>query len=250
LVKVLKIGGSILTDKTKAACAKQDEIERVAMEIAKSPRDLIFIHGAGSFGHMPARKYGLPEVFNPEGLLETHSCVVKLNGLVVDALARAGANPMPVHPFSGTILRDGRIEGLPVELLAEMVERGLLPVLHGDVAMDLSRGAGIVSGDQLISYIARALKAEVVASGTVEDGVMVKGRTIKEITRGDLPAMGRDLSGSLCVDATGGMRGKVLELFDLADGGIDSQIFNASKAGMIPRALKGEHLGTLVRRSR
>jgi isopentenyl phosphate kinase len=250
VVKVLKIGGSILTDKTRAACARNDEIDRVAAEIAKSWKDLIFIHGAGSFGHVPARKYGLPEVFDPAGLLETHSCVVKLNGLVVDALAKAGAYPMPVHPFSCTLLRDGRIERLPVAPIAEMVRRGLLPVLHGDVAMDTSRGAGIVSGDQLLSYIAKALKAEVVASGTIEDGVMAKGRTLKEITRDDLPAIGSDLGGSSGVDATGGMKGKVLELLDLADDGIDSQIFNASKDGMIIRALSGEPLGTGVRRSR
>ena len=56
--------------------------------------------------------------------------------------------------------------------------------------------------------------------------------------------------GSSGVDVTGGMRGKLLELLDLADSGIDSIIFNAGKKGQINKALRGEPIGTTVRRSR
>lgn len=198
---------------------------------------------------MPAKKYGLPEKFDPEGMRVTHSCVARLNSLVVDALARAGADPMPVHPFSCTILKDGRIERIQMEPMAEMVRRGLLPVLHGDVAIDSARGAGIVSGDQLVSYLAKALKAEIVAVGTNVDGVIFKGRPLESITRGDLPGLGDALGAGSGVDVTGGMRGKLLELLDLADMGTDSLIFNASKEGNISRALNGEHVGTRVWRS-
>ncbi len=249
MVRILKIGGSILTDKNRSASARQDVIERVAAEIAESPEDLVFVHGAGSFGHIPAKKYGLPERFDPEGLKVTHSCVVKLNDLIVDALAKAGVDPMPVNPFSCTLLRDGRIESLSAEPIAEMVRRGLLPVLHGDVAMDTSRGAGIVSGDQLVSYLAKVLKAEVVAVGTNVDGVLFEGKPLKEITRDAIPKLGSALGGSSSVDVTGGMKGKLLELLDLADMGTNSRIFNASKEGNITRALKGEGVGTMVRRS-
>ena len=247
MVKVLKIGGSILTDKARTACARMDEIERVAEEIAESPEDLLFIHGAGSFGHAPAMKYGLPEKFDPEGLRITHSCVAKLNSLVVDALAKAGSNPMPVHPFSSMTLQEGRIKHFSVEPIAEMVKRGLLPVLHGDVAIDLSKGAGIVSGDQLVSYLAKALKAEVIAAGTDKDGVIFRGAPLKEITRERMADLGSAIGASSAVDVTGGMRGKILELLDLADAGSNSIIFNASKEGLITRALKGEIVGTMVR---
>jgi isopentenyl phosphate kinase len=47
---------------------------------------------------------------------------------------------------------------------------------------------------------------------------------------------------------TGGMREKVLKLLELADAGINSLIFNASKPGHISRVLKGEVLGTKVER--
>ncbi len=247
MTRVLKIGGSILTDKRRDAAARPEEIRRVADEIASSPKDLVLVHGAGSFGHIPARRYGLPESFSPEGLLQTHKSVARLNDLVVEALSRAGASPMPVHPLSCTLLKDGRIEALAVKPLREMVRDGLLPVLHGDVAMDASRKAGIVSGDQLVPYIARALGADVVAVGTDVDGVLVSGSPIAEMTRADLASLEGALGGSTGVDVTGGMKGKLLELLDLADDGIGSVIFNASREGNISRALMGEHLGTRVR---
>jgi isopentenyl phosphate kinase len=247
VVKVLKIGGSILTDKNRSAAARPEEIRRVAEEIAASPSDLIFVHGAGSFGHVPARKYGLPQGFSPEGLRVTHQSVVRLNDMVVEALSLAGADPMPVHPFSCTLLRDGRIESLAVEPLKEMISDGLLPVLHGDVAMDTTRKSGIVSGDQLVPYLARALRAEVVAVGSNVDGVIFQERPLSNITRDDLTMLGSALGESAGVDVTGGMRGKILELLDLADMGTSSVIFNAAIAGNISRALRGEAIGTAVR---
>lgn len=247
MTRILKIGGSILTDKNHDAAARPAEIRRVAEEVASAPEDLVFVHGAGSFGHVPARRYGLPERFSPEGLRETHRSVVRLNDLVVGALSKAGASPMPVHPFSCTLLRDGRVEIFEAEPVREMVRNGLLPVLHGDVAMDVSRKAGIVSGDQLVPCLARALEAEVVAVGTDVEGVLLSGRPQAEVTRKDLPLLAEALGGSAGVDVTGGMRGKLLELLDLADDGIDSLIFNASKEGNIVRALRGESFGTRVR---
>ncbi len=248
MVKVLKIGGSILTDKNRFTAARPEEIRRVAEEIAASPSDLILVHGAGSFGHAPAKKYGLPQIFSPEGLRITHQSVVRLNDMMVEALSQAGAEPMPVHPFSCTLLKGGRIESLIVEPLREMIKDGLLPVLHGDVAMDISKKAGIVSGDQLVPYLARALGAKIVAIGSNVDGVIFQGKPLEMITRNDLSTIDGSLGGSSGVDVTGGMRGKLLELLELADEGIDSVIFNAAVPGRIARALKGESIGTAVRR--
>ncbi len=248
MVKVLKIGGSILTDKNRRLFARSEEINRVAEEVAPYAENLILVHGAGSFGHVQAEEYELREKFNPEGLRVTHSSVVELNRLVVEALARSGANPMPIHPFSCVTLRDGRIESFSLEPIVLMIEEGLLPVLHGDVAMDITRRAGIVSGDDLVPYLARSLDAEMVAEGTDKDGVLVEGKPLERISRDDWPAVEKFLVGSSTTDVTGGMREKVLKLLKLADAGINSLIFNASKHGYISRVLKGDVLGTKVER--
>jgi isopentenyl phosphate kinase len=249
VTKVLKIGGSILTDKSQQQCARKEEIERVAEEIAAAASDLVLVHGAGSFGHVPARMYGLPDRFSPNGLRVTHQSVVELNHLVVEALVKAGVDAMPVHPFSGVLLREGRIEEMPVPLIREMVKDGLLPVLHGDVAMDGTRKAGIVSGDQLVPYLARALHAQVIAVGTNVDGVLFQGKALTEISKGDLPRINSHLGKSSGIDVTGGMRGKLLELLELAEDGTSSVIFNAGIKGNITRALQGDKLGTRVVRS-
>lgn len=248
MVRILKIGGSVITDKTRPSASRPDMIEQIAMElVACSMSGLILVHGAGSFGHIQAAQYGLPERFSAEGLLKTHQSVVLLNSMIVDALFAAGASPVPVHPFSSTVLRDGRIEEMALSPIAEMSSRGLLPVLHGDVAIDLSRGSGIVSGDQIVSYLAERLRANRVVLGTDVDGIICEGRTLKEISRQDLGAF--DIGCGPGVDITGGMRGKLWELLDLADRGITSEIFNAVRPGNIKRVLLGEHLGTIVRGS-
>jgi isopentenyl phosphate kinase len=249
MVKILKIGGSILTDKNRPACARPKEIERIAKEVSAYASNLIIIHGAGSFGHIPAKSFGMPNKFSPEGLRTTHASVARLNQMVVDALAIAGVDSMPVHPFSCVLLNKGRIESFFKEPISEMVRRCLVPVIHGDVAMDVACGLGIVSGDQLVSYLARVLKAEVVAVGTNVDGVIFGGRSLLSVKRDDLPRIMEALGGSSGVDVTGGMKGKLLELLNLADAGIDSVIFNAKKEGQTEKALKGEAVGTKVGRS-
>ena len=130
--------------------------------------------------------------------------------------------------------------------ILEMVRRGLVPVLHGDVAMDLVRGAAIVSGDQLVSHLARLVKPTIVALGTAADGVISDGEVLPQLRRAGVSGIWSELGPSAGVDVTGGMRGKVEELLDLADEGVSSVIFNASKPGMIERVLRGERVGTLV----
>lgn len=246
MTRVLKIGGSILTDKSRELEPRPDEIQRVAQEIASHPDDVVLVHGAGSFGHIPAKKYGLPQEFNREGLRVTHRSVAQLCEMVVEALSREGVESLPVHPLSCLCLKGGRIDSFFMEPVIEMLKDGIMPVLHGDVAMDSTGKAAIVSGDQLVSYIARSLQAEVVAIGSNVDGVLFSGRPLARITRADLAQVQSAVGGSGEVDVTGGMRGKLLELLDLADLGIESMIFNAGTEGNIARALKGEHIGTRI----
>lgn len=245
-IKILKVGGSVLTDKTRLETVRTEAIERIATEVAKHARGLILIHGAGSFGHIHAKSFGLTERFSPEGVLETHRSVVRLNDLLVEGLRVCGASPVPIHPLSSTVLSDGRIDIMEVGPVVEMVDRGLLPVLHGDVAMDRKKGAGIVSGDQLVSYLAGALSPEMVALGTAVDGIIFEGEVLPVVRREDLPRIRSELKGSGGVDVTGGMRGKIRELMDLADEGVSSVIFNAAKPGTVERVLRGERLGTAV----
>lgn len=252
---VLKIGGSIITDRSSSVPkALPDTIERIAGEVAGTgvTNPLILVHGAGSFGHPLARQFRFKEQFDTKGLIKIHRSVKTLNTMVVDAFVSAGVPAIPVHPLSCAMLKQGRISDMQTAPLREMLNRGLVPVLHGDVAMDSVRGADILSGDQIVPYIARKMGAERIGIGSNIDGVLdSEGHNIQEITPAVFDRICNYIGGSSHTDVTGGMLGKVQELVELArEYGINSRIFDASATGSIIRFLQGEIMGTLIQKNK
>ncbi|MFZ2412184.1 MAG: isopentenyl phosphate kinase [Candidatus Methanoperedens sp.] len=250
---ILKIGGSVITEKSSGIPerAKPGEIERISHEIAgfKSESDLplVLVHGAGSFGHPQAMKYRLNDEFNARGAYITHASVKKLNSVVLDSLNNAGVPSLPVHPLNSCLFDNGKLVYFQLEQIKVMLERGIVPVLHGDVVMDRIKGAGVLSGDRIIPYLALELKASKIGAGSDVDGVLdEKGNVIKKITPQSFVDMKKDIRGSASTDVTGGMLGKVSEFLELANKGISSRIFNASRKGMVSRFLYGEDVGTLI----
>ena len=230
---VLKLGGSVLTDKAGDCAILTGRIAECAGEIARRPETrIVLVHGAGSCGHPQALRHGLDRGIppgDPVGIAVTHAAVARLNGTVVGALREAGRDAVGIHPLGHCIASEGRLldpDWRPVEL---MLALGITPVLHGDVVMDVSRGASIVSGDQLAASLARALHPDRVGLATDVPGVLGKdGAVIGRIGRGQA---GGFADGSRNTDVTGGMRGKLAELLALADAGIPSSVFHASRIG-------------------
>lgn len=248
---VLKIGGSIITEKSsQTPKALPDEINRIAGEMTGNKGKLIVVHGAGSFGHPLARKYRLAEQFDMKGVIETHRSVRILNNIVVDSLNLAGIPAVPLHPFGSALLDCGRISEMLITHIHVMLEREMVPVLHGDVVMDTTRGAAVLSGDQVVPYIAQQLGAEIIGIASVTDGVLDdKGHTVPVITPASFSKLKAHIGGSSHIDVTGGMLGKVTELVDLAyRSGISSRIFNASIQGNVRAFLDGATPGTLIQK--
>ncbi len=59
----LKLGGSLITDKSKARAPRLDVIRRLAAEVRQARAEqpnlaLVLGHGSGSFGHLEAKRYG------------------------------------------------------------------------------------------------------------------------------------------------------------------------------------------------
>jgi isopentenyl phosphate kinase len=252
MTTILKIGGSVLTDKNKASAARPEVIVRIAREISDSPGEgLILIHGAGSFGHHQAKEYRLTEGLNDwsiKGILPTHNAVKSLNKMVIDALQMGGIDALPVHPLSACTLKNGRINGMCMDAIRLMLHAGIVPVLHGDVVMDSVNGEGILSGDQLVVYLATELKADRVGIGSNVDGVLDNSsKVIEKITPANKKKVISMISGSSGVDVTGGMLGKVTELMALAEAGIPSRVFNAETPGNVAKFLKNDlNEGTFI----
>jgi isopentenyl phosphate kinase len=250
---LLKIGGSVITEKDSdiPERAKAGEIDRLSHEIAEfkseSGSNLILVHGAGSFGHPQAKKYKLNEEFNAHGAYLTHASVKKLNSIVLESLNRAGVPSLSVHPLNSCLSENGNLVYFQLEQIKIMLERGIVPVLHGDVVMDRIKGIAVLSGDRIIQHLALELKASKIGAGSNVDGVLDdRGDVIKKITPLSFMELKTHIKGSTSTDVTGGMLGKVSELLELANAGISSRIFNASKKGIVSRFLYGEDVGTLI----
>jgi isopentenyl phosphate kinase len=232
---LLKLGGSVITDKGGDCTINRDRLGQVAAAIAGADLDdILIIHGAGSCGHPEARRYHLDRgaaAGQTEGIFVTHRAISRL-------IAAVG-----VHPLHAGVADKGRLVAFENRHLKKMLSLGMVPVIHGDVVMDLSQGACIVSGDQLVRYLAVALKCDRVGLATDVPGVLDGGRVVPVITPETATAL--QIGNSLHTDVTGGMRGKMNELLELAQAGIGSDIFSVSQ---LKSFLAGTgHGGTQVR---
>ena len=250
---ILKLGGSVITDKASGSSGKilYDVLLYIGREIAISGKQVIIVHGAGSYGHPQAAQYHIQKgvtADNARGIYAVHAAVSELNTAVVSALRESGIEAVAVHPFHGMCAKNGTLCEYPISSVKEMCTLGLVPVLHGDVVMDMTRGACIISGDQLIRVFSQGLHVSRVGVITNVPGVLAAdGTIIPEISRtnGSTLLESGTISGSAGVDVTGGMRGKIEELLSLSDDGICSILFSLKHLSAF---LMGEpHEGTVIR---
>lgn len=244
---LLKLGGSVLTEKGGPCRVAQENLSRVSRQIAMNlGGPLLIIHGAGSCGHPEAHRFRLMEGLgagNLGGIYPTHHAVSGLNHAVVAALRAEGIEAIGIHPLDACFAEEGRITSMETRHIREMLSRGVVPVLHGDVVMDGRKGVTIVSGDQLVSYLGRTLRFGKIGLATDVPGVLASDGVIPVLTPGMLGHIRVGSSGH--TDVTGGMEGKVRELLELARSGTCPEIFHVEQTGAF---LAGRpHGGTVVR---
>lgn len=261
---ILKLGGSVITKKeAKDPTIDHDNLNRIAEEIGSSSFDkLIIIHGAGSFGHPFARKYFIGSSIKNEddlnykklGFSITQSWVKKLNTIVCESLRENGVLSLSIQPSSFIITKNKRIYSCDLTLIKKYLDLGFVPVIYGDVVLDMDETIKmcVLSGDQIIQYLGENLKPQRVILGSDVDGIYTKNpKKYPDAELIETVTSCEDLSaeGSLNVDVTGGMKGKLRELLDLAEIGVESEILNACRRGFIKRALGHQKgIGTIVKK--
>lgn len=259
---IVKLGGSAITAKDDCRPEVNEEnLDRLAGELseayARGNFSLYVVHGAGPFGHVPAKKYdlnsGLKNPGQVTGIVETHRAMEALNCKVVDALVKKGIPAIAFQPSAGGVLKGHKLAKFPADVLERMLETGLVPVSYGDVLMDEILGVSILSGDRLVPYAAEKLKAARVILVADVPGIFDKdpkrskdAKIIKELYRNNLNEI-KEIGSAKGTDVTGGMKGKLEELLRLADNGIESEVIGGFVPGMLKRALLGERgLGTII----
>lgn len=263
---ILKLGGSVITKKeAKEPTINNNNLDRISKEIADSSFDkLIIVHGAGSFGHPFAKEYEIGSKIEDEedfthkklGFSITQSWVKKLNTIVCDSLRENGVLAVSIQPSSFIITKNKRIHSCNLDLINKYLRYGFVPVIYGDVVVDLDENIKIcvLSGDQIIKYFGENLKPTRVVLGSDVDGIYTKDpKKYDDAELMNTVTSCEDLmaEGSLNVDVTGGMNGKLLELIGLAELGVESEIINASKEGLIKKALNHQTgMGTVIKKKK
>ncbi len=256
----LKLGGSLITDKTGVEAVRLDELNRLAREI-KQARDnqpqikLVIGHGSGSFGHVAGAKYGTRRgVRTAEqwvGFCEVSSAASRLNEFVMGALLEAGIPALSLQPSASAVCKDGRIQTLASQPVDRALRAGLVPVIFGDVAFDVGRGGTIISTEEVMTYLADQLNPVWLLLAGETQGVMdARGRVIPLITKENLGEIAEALGGSRGTDVTGGMVSKVEAMLDLVtiQPHLKVRIFSGLEEGNVLRAIiePGLPLGTLI----
>jgi isopentenyl phosphate kinase len=256
---ILKIGGSAITDKTGDLAAKTEIINRLAEEVKRADLDnLIIVHGGGSFGHPTAAQYGIKDGYKEPtqklGFAETHHIMTVLNGLVMDALIMHEVPAVSMAPSCCIITENGKIKTFDDSVMKSMMKMGFTPVMYGDVVLDDKLGFTVLSGDQLVAYLAIKYKAEKIVMGVDTDGLYdadpktnPNAKPYKRLNLAELKKIQANIGKAQGTDVTGGMANKIAELIPAIEAGVHVTITGATKAQSIMRALVGKDvLGTEI----
>jgi isopentenyl phosphate kinase len=251
----LKLGGSLITDKTREQTPRLDVIRRLAREVrqaldARPDLQLLIGHGSGSYGHFAGRRYrtreGIVSDESWRGYAEASAIAARLNRLVSDALLEADVPALSVQPSASALCRDGQLVRLEVRPIVTALENGLVSLVYGDVALDEVRGCTIISTEEIFGYLADRLHPQRVILLGVVDGVYDRdplrdpaARPIAEISPANYAQVAQRLGGSHGVDVTGGMLSKVQEMAALARRvpGLVVHLSTGEEPGRLCRAL-------------
>ena len=260
-LQFLKLGGSLITDKRTARTPRKEVIARLTTEIesvraANLDLKLLLGHGSGSYGHVPAKKYGTRQgVVSSEqwqGFAEVWYEAATLNRIVMETLHAAGLPAISFPASAGVTAKDGKVAVWNLAPLSAALEGGLLPVVFGDVVFDIARGGTILSTEDIFTHLARQLCPMRILLAGIDAGVWADfpacTQLIPEITPENWDTVAASLSGSAATDVTGGMQSKVRAMLDLAIAipGLEISIFSGEQPGNLAAALQGESLGTRI----
>ncbi|MFO7618365.1 MAG: isopentenyl phosphate kinase [Thermoplasmata archaeon] len=250
---LIKLGGSVVTDKSKPMAARPEIMERLAGELATCKSKMIIIHGGGSFGHIKAKQYELHRGFTGEsqreGICQVQGDMRTLNRMVEGALRKAGVPVASIPAGAIATFDNGTLATFPSDVFQHYLDIGITPISFGDVVVDRSKGISICSGDDIMLKLAKDLKAERCIFATAVDGIFPDYPP--KDGQGPIPEIGRNDMVKFTVkdaDVTGSMERKLRLMFDIAETGSTVQIVNGLVPGRLTDALAGKAvMGTKVK---
>ncbi len=238
---IIKIGGSLLTDKTVYRKFYQKKTSTIIQRLSKL-ESFILVHGGGSFGHYISEKYGLPGEVSEERIKA--GAIVKydmadLNQRIVKMLNSVGRPAIGISPF----FLD-RNDSFNYDLVKKVLEMNFIPVLYGDVYLR-NHEIGILSGDHIMVSLAEMFKPERAIFLSDVDGVFdmdpKKYRNAAMIRKYSKEIVN---FGSISNDVTGGMELKFRSMINCRKAGVKTYLLNGNFPERIENIDKEDFVGT------
>lgn len=257
-IVILKLGGGLLTDKSKPFFIREDIAQSTVQQIIKANEKLILVHGGGSFGHPLAMKYKISQGLNASvpnqilGLTETHQAMVKFNSFLTNLFLEREYPAFSVQSSSIFFQESQKISTHSVNIIEAALDLNILPILYGDIILDDKGSFSIMSGDQLIFKLCEKLQnynVTKVIFATETDGIFLEviedGKEIiklapiinvNELESLNLASLGQK------IDVTGGIEGKINSIKKICKFNIPVQLINGLKEGYVFKSLKNKEL--------
>ncbi len=235
---LVKLGGAVITDKSRPEHLQKATANRLVNEIRKAGAPTVLMHGAGSFGHPHVKDYqigvGPMTSAKMDGVAKTMAAVAKLHAEILGLAADAGLRPVSIPLHLDMRLEESVLDGLPIDDIMDLLEAGYTPVLHGTLVRDEAVGWKVVSADALMASLAEELEPRLAVFVSDVDGVLDEAGNLRATVSSE-NGISHSTSGA---DVTGGMQGKVVHGLAVAES-CPTIILNGNERGRLEDALKG-----------
>jgi len=243
---LIKLGGSIITNKKKPLSAKRKTIDNIVSSFRKINEDFVVVHGGGSYGHYWSVKYDMhtkPKKYDPKGVSIVKNSMIELNTIILDSFLKNKMNPYCLPP-TDFVMGSKPINKKILEI-KKIANSGLIPITYGDALWYGNKKSYILSGDKIMSLLARVLRPRLSIFVLNEDGLYYDMKAKKLIY--DFKDEKIFIKKTV-MDVTGGMTRKVAEASKISKMGLKVFFVNGNKPERIVNAITRKKFeGTLFR---
>ncbi len=243
---LIKLGGSIITNKEKPLSARKSTIDNIAKSLRKLDEPFVVVHGGGSFGHYWSVKYDMhtkPAMYNRPGIAIVKNSMISLNKIVLDSFLKNKLNPYCLPPTGFMVSSRPIIK--KVKEIEKIAKANLVPVTFGDALWYGKKKSYILSGDKIMTILASTLRPRLSVFVLNVDGVFsdLKTKDLIYEMKSQRPQFSK-----IVMDVTGGMKRKLEEATRISRLGLDVFFVNGNKPQRIVNAIKRKKFeGTLFR---
>ena len=243
---LIKLGGSIVTNKRNPESARRKTIDNILKQIKRIDEPKILDHGGGSYGQYWSVKYGMhtkPAKYSLKGLSVVKNSMIELDKIILDSAAKNRLDAYSIPPTD--FMNGNRPIRNKIQSMGEIAKSGLVTVTYGDSLWYGQKKSYILSGDVIMTTIGKILKPRLSIFVLDVDGVYSNPKSKKMIYdfKKEKPTISKNK-----MDVTGGMTRKITEATNMSKSGLKVFFVNGNKPQRIVGAVSGKKFeGTLFR---